>query len=121
MKLLRAANPMLAKEIMHKTNLHLNALGTGSDFSPFLQHLGIPAIDLGFSGEDNGGAYHSIYDSYDNFIRFVDPGFYYCASLSKMAGHVSLRMLDADILPFDFRTLYKEIKILRKRTSNFNR
>jgi N-acetylated-alpha-linked acidic dipeptidase len=109
-EIVTAANPGMAKEIMHKTNLHLEALGTGSDFSPFLQHLGIPSIDLGFSGEDNGGAYHSIYDSYDNFIRFIDPGFYYCASLSKMAGHVSLRMLDADILPFDFRTLYKEIK-----------
>jgi N-acetylated-alpha-linked acidic dipeptidase len=105
-----ASTPALAKEIMHKTNLHLEALGTGSDFSPFLQHLGIPSIDLGFSGEDKGGAYHSIYDSYDNFIRFIDPGFYYCASLSKMAGHVSLRMLNADILPFDFRTLYREIK-----------
>jgi N-acetylated-alpha-linked acidic dipeptidase len=109
-EIVTAANPALAKEIMHKTNLHLEALGTGSDFSPFLQHLGIPSVNLGFSGEDNGGAYHSIYDSYDNFIRFIDPGFYYCASLSKMAGHVSLRMLDADILPFDFRTLYKEIK-----------
>lgn len=109
-EIVTAANPALAKEIMRKTNLHLEALGTGSDFSPFLQHLGIPSINLGFSGEDNGGAYHSIYDSYDNFIRFIDPGFYYCASLSKMAGHVSLRMLDADVLPFDFRTLYKEIK-----------
>lgn len=109
-QIVTAASPSLAKEMMDRKNLHLAALGTGSDFSPFLQHLGIPSIDLGFSGEDNGGAYHSIYDSYDNFIRFIDPGFYYCASLSKMAGHVSLRMLDADILPFDFRTLYKEIK-----------
>jgi N-acetylated-alpha-linked acidic dipeptidase len=105
-----AASPALAKEMMDKKNLHLAALGTGSDFSPFLQHLGIPSIDLGFSGEDNGGAYHSIYDSYDNFVRFIDPGFYYCASLSKIAGHVSLRMLDAEVLPFDFRTLYKEVK-----------
>ena len=55
-------------------------------------------------------SYHSIYDSYDNFIRFIDPGFYYCASLSKIAGHISFRMLDADVLPFDFRILYREIK-----------
>jgi N-acetylated-alpha-linked acidic dipeptidase len=109
-KIATAASPELAKENMDKTSLHLEALGTGSDFSPFLQHLGIPSIDLGFSGEDNGGSYHSIYDSYDNFIRFIDPGFYYCASLSKMAGHVSLRMLNADVLPFDFRILHKEIK-----------
>src|SRR5450432_2491630 len=105
-----AESPLLAKEMMDKTKLHLDALGTGSDFSPFLQHLGIPVLNLGFSGEDNSGDYHSIYDSYDNFIRFIDPGFYYGATLSKMAGHVSLQMLNADKLPFDFRILYKEIK-----------
>jgi N-acetylated-alpha-linked acidic dipeptidase len=105
-----AASPQLAREMMDKTKLHLDALGTGSDFSPFLQHLGLPVLNLGFSGEDNSGDYHSIYDSYDNFVRFIDPGFYYGATLSKMAGHVSLRMLNADILPFDFRILYKEIK-----------
>ncbi len=105
-----AASPQIAKERMDKTNIHLDALGTGSDFSPFLQHLGLPVLNLGFSGEDNSGDYHSIYDSYDNFIRFIDPGFYYGATLSKMAGHVSLRMANADVLPFDFRILYKEIK-----------
>jgi len=105
-----AATPQMAKERMDKSNIHLEALGTGSDFSPFLQHLGLPVLNLGFSGEDNNGIYHSIYDSYDYFIRFIDPGFYYCATLSKVAGHVSLRMLNADILPFDFRILYKEIK-----------
>ncbi len=109
-EVITAASPQLAKEKMDKTNIHLDALGTGSDFSPFLQHLGLPVLNLAFSGEDNNGVYHSIYDSYDNFIRFVDPGFYYGATLSKMAGHVSLRMLNADILPFDFRILYKEIK-----------
>ncbi len=117
-KVTSAAGPSEAKEIMDKTTLHLEALGTGSDFSPFLQHLGIPSIDLGFSGEDKGGSYHSIYDSYDNFVRFIDPGFYYCATLSKMAGHVSLRMLDADRLPFDYRTLYKEIKSYETELQN---
>ncbi|MEJ0082072.1 MAG: hypothetical protein WDM78_14260 [Puia sp.] len=105
-----ASSPKLAKEEMDKIKIHLDALGTGSDFSPFLQHVGLPVLNLEFSGEDNSGAYHSIYDSYDNFIRFIDPGFYYSATLSKMAGHISLRMLNADILPFDFRILYKEIK-----------
>jgi N-acetylated-alpha-linked acidic dipeptidase len=105
-----AATPQLAKDIMDKPGIHLEALGTGSDFSPFLQHLGLPVLNLEFSGESNSGDYHSIYDSYDNFIRFIDPGFYYGATLSKVAGHVSLRMLNADILPFDFRILHKEIK-----------
>jgi N-acetylated-alpha-linked acidic dipeptidase len=106
-----ASTPLAAKDNMEKTNLRLNALGTGSDFSPFLQHLGIPSLHFEFSGEDKSGDYHSIYDSYDNFIRFIDPGFYYGATLSKVAGHVTLRMLDADMLPFDFRSLYKQIKI----------
>jgi N-acetylated-alpha-linked acidic dipeptidase len=109
-KIATAENSSQAKEFMEKTSLHLEALGTGSDFSPFLQHLGIPSINLEFTGEDKGGSYHSIYDSYDNYIRFIDPGFYYCASLSKIAGHISLRMLNAEILPFDFRILFKEIK-----------
>jgi N-acetylated-alpha-linked acidic dipeptidase len=109
-EVVNAENPLLARKIMNKTSLRLEALGTGSDFSPFLQHLGIPCLDFGFSGEENSGVYHSIYDSYDNFIRFIDPGFYYEAALSKMAGHTTLRMLNADLLPFDYRSLYRQIK-----------
>src|SRR5450432_247437 len=105
-----APSPLMAKESMDKTSLHLQALGSGSDYSPFLQHLGIPSLDLAFGGEDRGGEYHSIYDSYDNYIRFKDPGFYYGALLSKVAGHITLRMLNADVLPFDFRMLSNEIK-----------
>lgn len=55
--------------------MQLDALGSGSDFSSFLQHLAVPSLNLGFGGESNGGDYHSIYDSYDNYIRFKDPGF----------------------------------------------
>ena len=113
-----ASSPVQAKEIMDKSGLHLQALGTGSDFSPFLQHLGIPCLNLAFSGEDNSGDYHSIYDSYENFIRFIDPGFDYEAALSKMAGHSALRMAGADILPFDFRTLYREINAYTIRIAN---
>ncbi|MDP4249198.1 MAG: transferrin receptor-like dimerization domain-containing protein [Bacteroidota bacterium] len=99
-----------AKEDMAKTSLSLDALGSGSDFSAFLQHLGVPSLNIGYGGEDNGGEYHSIYDSYDNFIRFKDPGFPYEAVLAKTAGHLSLRMADADLLPFDFRSLYSKIR-----------
>ena len=91
-QIVTAANPAQAKEMMDKSGLRLQALGTGSDFSPFLQHLGIPSLNLAFSGEENSGDYHSIYDSYDNFIRFIDPGFVYEAALSKIAGHTALRM-----------------------------
>jgi N-acetylated-alpha-linked acidic dipeptidase len=105
-----APNPKQAQKDMHKNTLTLDALGSGSDFSPFLQHLGVPSLDLSYGGEDNEGIYHSIYDSYDYFIRFIDPGFYYEAALSKTAGHLTLRMANADLLPFDFRTLYTKIK-----------
>ncbi len=109
-EVMNAASPALAKQAMDKTSMSIEALGSGSDFSPFLQHIGIPSLDVGFGGEDNGGEYHSIYDSYANYIRFKDPGFYYGAALSKVAGHISLRLLEADLLPFDFRFLYKKIK-----------
>jgi N-acetylated-alpha-linked acidic dipeptidase len=68
-----------------------------------------PSLDLGFGGENNGGDYHSIYDSYDDYRRFKDPSFEYGVALSTTAGHAALRMADADVLPFDFRNLYKII------------
>jgi N-acetylated-alpha-linked acidic dipeptidase len=89
--------------------MKLSALGAGSDYSPFLQHLGIAAMDLGFGGENPGGDYHSIYDSYDAFVRFKDPGFAYGIALSKTAGRVTLRMADADVLPFEFNSFYKTV------------
>ncbi|MFX7548818.1 hypothetical protein ABTJ50_20985, partial [Acinetobacter baumannii] len=87
-----------------KKSLTLGALGSGSDYSSFLQHDGVPSLNLGFGGEGSGGEYHSIYDSYDDFSKFKDPGFIYGAALSKVAGRTALRMADADILPFDFRS-----------------
>ncbi len=75
----------------------IEALGSGSDFSSFLQHLGLPALDLGFGGEgDSNGVYHSVYDSYDHHSRFVDPGFVYDALLAKTVGRVVMRAADAD-------------------------
>ncbi len=87
----------------------LEALGAGSDYSPFNQYLGIASIDLGFGGESSGGEYHSIYDSYDNFIRFKDPGFVYGVTLSKTAGRIILRLANADVLPIDFTTFSKTV------------
>jgi len=99
----------LKKELFQKSTFTLGALGSGSDFSPFLQHLGIPSFNLGFGGEDPGGEYHSIYDSYDDYRRFKDPGFQYGVTLAQTAGRTSLRMADAPQLPFDFKSLYKTV------------
>jgi N-acetylated-alpha-linked acidic dipeptidase len=90
------------KEAMDRTDLRISALGSGSDFTPFLQHLGIASLDLGFGGEDGGGSYHSIYDSFENYVRFIDPTFEYGVALSKVCGHATLRLANADTLPFEF-------------------
>ena len=84
-------------------DLPLEALGSGSDYGPFLEHLGIASLNLGFSGEDDdSGIYHSRYDSFDHYIRFGDPDFAYGVALSRVAGHIALRMADADVLPMRF-------------------
>jgi N-acetylated-alpha-linked acidic dipeptidase len=78
-------------------DLPLEALGSGSDYSAYLQHLGLPALDLGFGGEDrSGGVYHSLYDSFHHVTTFDDPGLKYGAALAKVAGRVVLRIADAD-------------------------
>ena len=97
------------EEAMNKKEMELEPLGSGSDFSPFLQHLGLPSLNLGFGGEDGGGEYHSIYDSYDDYRRFKDPSFQYGVALAKTAGRLALRMADADNLPFDFSYLYRAL------------
>ncbi|WP_027484192.1 transferrin receptor-like dimerization domain-containing protein [Rhodanobacter sp. OR87] len=84
-------------------DLPIAALGSGSDYSAFLEHLGIASLDLGFGGEDdNGGIYHSRYDSFDHYVRFGDPTFEYGVALAKVAGHVVLRSADANVLPLRF-------------------
>ena len=80
-------------------DLQLGALGSGSDYTPFLQHLGVNSLNLGFEGESEYGVYHSAYDSYDHFRRFVDPNFAYGVTLAKVAGRVMLRSAQADLIP----------------------
>ena len=82
-----------------RAELQLGALGSGSDFTPFLQHLGINAVNLEFHGEADYGVYHSAYDSFDHFTRFVDPTFQYGVALAQTAGRVVLRAAQADVLP----------------------
>lgn len=87
----------------------IGALGAGSDYSPFIQHLGIASMNLGFGGEDEAGVYHSIYDSYDHYTKFGDPGFQYGVALTKTAGRITMRLANADALPFDFNAFYKTL------------
>jgi N-acetylated-alpha-linked acidic dipeptidase len=84
-------------------DLPIAPLGSGSDYSAFLQHLGIASINLGYGGEEeSGGVYHSVYDSYDHFTRFNDPGLKYGATMAKTVGRLVLRTADADTPPVRF-------------------
>ncbi len=97
------------KDILAKKTLALGAMGSGSDYTPFIQHLGIASINIGFGGEDEGGEYHSIYDSYDHYKRFKDPKMEYGVALAKITGRATLRLADADVLPFDFNAFQKTV------------
>jgi N-acetylated-alpha-linked acidic dipeptidase len=111
-KSVRAANATSSKtkkEILDKKTMTISALGSGSDYSAFIHHLGIPSLNLGFGGENEGGEYHSIYDSYDNFKRFKDPKFDYGIALAKTAGRTTLRFVDSELLPFDFKSFQKTL------------
>jgi N-acetylated-alpha-linked acidic dipeptidase len=92
-----------AKEAAAGGDLAIEALGSGSDFTPFLQHLGLTSLNIAFGGEADGdGIYHSNYDSYDHYIRYGDPGFVYGIAEAETVGHIILRMADADVLPMQF-------------------
>ncbi len=76
----------------------ISALGSGSDYSGFLQHLGVATLDIGYGGEgESGGVYHSLYDDYEHHSRFVDPGFAYDATLARTVGRLVWRIADADL------------------------
>ena len=93
-----------AKQAVGEGDLPLGALGSGSDYTPFLQHLGLAALDIEYRGEaDQQGVYHSDYDSFEHYVRFGDPDFAYGVIEAQTAGHLVLRMADATVLPLQFQ------------------
>jgi N-acetylated-alpha-linked acidic dipeptidase len=95
--------------------LPLKPLSTGTDYSPFLAFLGVPAVDTGYGGEEEYGVYHTSYDSFAHFTRFVDPGFRYGVALSQTAGRMVLRLAGADVLPLDFVSFAATLDASAKR------
>jgi N-acetylated-alpha-linked acidic dipeptidase len=93
------------KKITGRADLRIGALGSGSDYTVFLDHLGIASLNVSFSSEEGGGIYHSIYDSFDWYSRFGDPNFVYGRVLSLVTGTLLLRLADADLLPYEFTNL----------------
>ena len=90
-------------DLRAKTDLPIEALGSGSDYTAFIDHVNVASLDLGFGGDGGGGIYHSIYDSFYWYMHFSDGGFTHGAALSKTVGTALMRLADAEILPFDFR------------------
>jgi len=82
--------------------LRISALGSGSDYSPFLQHLGVSSLNVSYGGESSGGEYHTAFDTFDFYRRFVDPGAVYGAALARTGLRLVLRLANADVLPFEF-------------------
>lgn len=95
-------SPASRREAMERADLRISPLGSGSDYTPFLQHLGIASLNIGFGGEDGGGSYHSIYDSFDHYTKFGDPGLAYGVALARVCGHATMRLANADTIPFEF-------------------
>ena len=89
-------------ELRSRPDLRIGALGSGSDYTVFIDHLGIPSLNLGYGGEDGGGIYHSIYDDIYWYTHFSDTDFSYGRALSQTAGTAVIRLADADLLPYDF-------------------
>jgi N-acetylated-alpha-linked acidic dipeptidase len=112
------------REARTRNDLRIGALGSGSDFTPFLQHAGIPTLNIAFGGEDGGGIYHSIYDSFYWYTHFSDTSFVYGRALAQAAGMMMLRVANADVLPQEFGNLSEtsrgyvtELKALRDSTA----
>jgi N-acetylated-alpha-linked acidic dipeptidase len=126
-------NKKIARRISAGASPPLQALGSGSDYTPFLQHLGIASLDIRYGGEDkDSGIYHSVYDSFDHYVRFGDPDFAYGVALARTIGRVMLRVADADVLPMKFtdfaetagqyvEELHKLADDLRERTEQQHR
>jgi N-acetylated-alpha-linked acidic dipeptidase len=88
--------------LRNRSDTKIEALGDGSDFAPFIDYLAIPSLDLGFSGEGAGSAYHSIYDDFYYYTHFSDTNFVYGRALAQTAGTAVLRMADAELLPYQY-------------------
>jgi N-acetylated-alpha-linked acidic dipeptidase len=100
----QAPNDAARAAINARRLIPIEALGSGSDYTAFLDFLQVASLDLGFGGEGGGGVYHSVYDTYYWYTHFSDGTFIHTAALSRVIGTALLRLADADVLPFEFRS-----------------
>ena len=103
------------KELRQRADLRIDALGSGSDYTAFIDHIGVASLNIGYGGEGDGGIYHSAYDDFYWYTHFSDTDFVYGRALSQTAGTVLMRMADADLLPFEFTDLADTIHLYQKQ------
>jgi N-acetylated-alpha-linked acidic dipeptidase len=118
-------SPEIRRDARDREDLRIGALGSGSDYSSFIDHLGVASLNFGYGGEDKGGIYHSIYDDFYWFMHFSDSAFVYERALAQAAGITVLRLANADLLPFAFTNLaetvqgyVKDLQSLRDRRAD---
>ncbi|MGE5648504.1 MAG: M28 family metallopeptidase [Acidobacteriota bacterium] len=102
--------PEERQEARTRADLRIGALGSGSDYTAFLDHLGIASLNLSYDGEGGGGIYHSVYDDFYWYTHFSDTEFVYGRALAQTAGTVVLRLADAELLPFDFENFTETVR-----------
>ena len=113
--LARAAGSAEARaEIRERGDLRIDALGSGTDYTAFLDHVGVATLDLGFGGADDGGVYHSIYDDFYWYTHFADTNFAYGVAMAQTIGTTVMRLAAADVLPFDFRGTADTVRMYLK-------
>jgi N-acetylated-alpha-linked acidic dipeptidase len=103
-------SPEIRRDARDREDLRIGALGSGSDYSTFIDHLGIASLNIGYGGEDQGGIYHSIYDDFYWFTHFSDTSFVYGRALAQTVGTAVLRLANADLLPFAFTNLTETVQ-----------
>jgi N-acetylated-alpha-linked acidic dipeptidase len=97
------------QELRQRADLRIEALGSGSDYTPFLQHVGVASLNLGYGGETGGGIYHSIYDDFKWYTTYADTSFVYGRALAQTVGTAVMRLADADVLPYQFTGLAETV------------
>ena len=108
---INSSNENTRTEAKNRSDLRINPLGSGSDYTPFLQHLGIASANIGFGGESAGGSYHTMYDTYEHYSKWIDPGLVYGEVLAQVAGHATLRLANAPRLPFEFKGFTDNVSV----------
>ncbi len=106
------------REARERSDLLVEPMGSGSDYTAFYHHLGIPSLNLGFGGEDDGGIYHSIYDSFRWYTMFSDTAFVYGRALAQTVGLVTMRLASADLLPYEFSRLSDRVDVNLKEVQD---